>query len=149
MTSVIQIVYQEANLSMTCWINPYQDQILDLKKDMLISDKMNKLKILLLTENLPKETLKKGLNLTLTLNSIMTIPLVNWLKMIINQIRTTNSKKLNITKLVQVAKVIMLNKIISKRPTLNVGMWNKSKIISLKITKMTVNVEKLTIWLRK
>lgn len=44
---------------------------------MLISDKMNKLKILLLTENLPKETLKKGSNLTLTLNSIMTIPLVN------------------------------------------------------------------------
>jgi hypothetical protein len=44
---------------------------------MLISDKMNKLKILLLTENLPKETLKKGLNLTLMLNLIMTILLVN------------------------------------------------------------------------
>jgi len=65
--------------------------------------------------------------------------------MIINQIRTTNSKKLNITKLVQVAKVIMLHKIISKRSTLNVGMWNKLKIISLKITKMTVNVGKLTV----
>jgi hypothetical protein len=65
--------------------------------------------------------------------------------MTINLIRTTNSKKLNITKLVQVAKVIMLHKIISKRPTLFVGMWTKSKIISLKITKMTVNVGKLTV----